>query len=381
MWKRLVPKFMALFTVFLGCLVLFWPMVLYTVKNKHIRAKNIIPKHAKGSSTKRNILRLLPIANKTNKLRIPLPRITSVYRENKETDEIDIKKHNRIKETKSSLTDIDHPTKVYKYYFTTSVMVRISIQDKSKWTIKELKQWMHYLFYAGVEHIYLCNHYVSTDERLRPLLSRYINDGLLTYIDWPWNASNNKGKIIEHQLNCYYHVIAKYGNDSKWQMSIDMDEYPFCNNDFRQRFLSRYLHRKDKGFQTDLKDVSQILMENFLMMGQGNRSKTMAIERINRITKKRYNKLSKAIFRPRNVLKCWVHWWDLAKGDTIHADTSELRMLHYWGRRTQNWGPDTRETIELTKVFLDVANGIAPMVRKSLLSFGENDAFSNETGP
>ena len=280
---------------------------------------------------------------------------------------------------KGTHTKTDHPELGFKYYLTTSIMVRIYKHDKANLTIKELKQWMHYLFYAGVEHIYLCDHYVLEDEPLRPLLSRYIDKGLLTYIDWPWNASNNNGNVIQHQVNCYHHVLAEYGKDSKWQMSIDMDEYPFCNNDFRRRFLPNYLQKKET--KSAFKNVSQILMENYLMMGQGIRSKTMIIERINRITKWKYNKSTKPIFRPSNVRNCQVHWWNLQMGQTIHADTSELRMLHYWGRRTQNWGSDTERTIQLTKVFLDVANFIAPMVRKSLLSFGENDAFGNETGP
>ena len=382
--KRLVQNFIAIFTPFLVCLVLLWPMVLYyCMKYANFRSMDTIIKqnydygkysHANESRTIFNSSPILQINGK-------LTRNMSVYLESKIRY-----KSNIMKQKSNSVTNISHksviyPTTVYKYYLTASIMVRIYKEDKHKWTIKELKQWMHYLFFAGVEHIYLCNHYESTEERLRPLLTKYIDKGLLTYIDWPWNASNNKGKIIEHQVNCYYRVITKYGNDSKWQLSIDMDEYPLCKNDFSERFLSRYLNRKEKEFKNDFKAISQIVMENYLMMGQGDRSKTMIIERITRITRKRYNKLSKPIFRPRNVLKCWVHWWDIRKGDTIYANASELRMLHYWGSRTQNWGPDTEETIQLTNVFQDVAQHIAPSVKTSLLSFGEMDAFSNETGP
>ena len=382
MSKRKSRSFMVLFTPLFVCLVLLWTMVLYYyLKHSHVSPMDIITKHKyhrKGMLT--NGSRSTIISFQFSQIQVSerrdfVSRNVKVYQGSEgEAHESDPKRN------------LSHANNIrarmaYKYYLTASIMARINKEDKNNWTIKELKQWMHYLYYAGVEHIYLCNHYESPEERLEPFLNKYIDKGLLTYIDWPWNASDNKGKIIEHQSNCYYHVIAKYGNDSKWQLSIDMDEYPLCCNDLRKNFLYRYLQRKEKEFQRDIKVISQIIMENYLMMGQGDRSKTMIIERINRITKKKYNRLTKPIFRPLNVLKCWVHWWDLNTGDTVYANTSELRMLHYWGSRTQNWGPDTAETISLTNVFQDVAIHIAPSVKTSLLSFGEFDAFSNKTGP
>ena len=262
-----------------------------------------------------------------------------------------------------------------KYYLSEILMVRIYKHDKAKWTIRELKQWMHYLFFAGIEHIYLCDHYVLSDERLEPLLSKYIDKGLLTYIDWPWNASANLGRIMAHQVHCYDHVTKKYGADSMWQTSIDMDEYPFCGEDVHKGFLSRYLKQYEK------KSISQILMENYLMLGQGDRTKTMTIERINRITKKIANKLTKPIFRPKYLSDVGIHTHHFRHGASIYANVKELRMLHYWGARPQNWGPDTNKTLEITEPFPYVVMFIAPMVRRSLISFGEFDAFSNVTGP
>ena len=47
-----------------------------------------------------------------------------------------------------------------------------------------LKQWMHYMFYAGVEHIYLCDHYEFEHEKLDTPLKQYIQLGLVTYLPW-----------------------------------------------------------------------------------------------------------------------------------------------------------------------------------------------------
>ena len=253
-------------------------------------------------------------------------------------------------------------------------MARIYKNDLAKWTINELKQWLHFLFYAGVEHVYLCDHFVYQHERLESRLSKYIEKGLLTYIEWPWNASNNGGEIMRHQVNCYSHVIKKYGKDSMWQMSIDMDEFPVCLKDTEKLYLVRYLLKQSAS-------VSQILMPNFLMLGQGNRSKTMTIERITRISKKVENDLTKPLYKPSDIGLPRIHSHHLINGMTTSADHNDLRMLHYWGARLQNWGPDTNKTIEITDEFDLVKDTIAPAVRRNLISYGESDVFSNSTGP
>ena len=265
----------------------------------------------------------------------------------------------------------------YKFYLSTVIMVRIYKHDKAKWTIKELKQWLHYLFYAGVGHVYLCDHFIHFHERLEAKLVKYIRMKLLTYIEWPWNASLNGGNIMRHQVLCYSYVIQKYGTDSRWQMSIDMDEYPFIEYDVKPSFLLNYLKNKEK----TLPMISQILMQNFLMLGQGNRSKTMTIERITRITKTKANALTKPIYEVQDIFRPDIHKHVMKSGSTIFADSAELRMLHYWGARTQNWGPDTNKTFESTLEYNLVRERIAPALRAALLEFGEIYAFNNNTGP
>ena len=260
-----------------------------------------------------------------------------------------------------------------RFFLTEIIMVRIYENDLAKWTIRELKQWLHYMFYAGVEHVYLCDHFIYHHERLKSSLSKYIEKGLLTYIEWPWNASKHGGDIMKHQINCYKHVIRKYGKESEWQMSVDMDEYPVCLKDAHRQFLPRFLIQQPAR-------VSQILMPNFLMLGQGNRSKTMTIERITRITKKVPNLNEKPIYRPSAMLRPKIHMHYMS-GLTIAANSTELRMLHYWGARKQNWGPDTNKTIEITDEYDFVRDHIASAIRNDLTEFGEYDAFSNVTGP
>ena len=92
------------------------------------------------------------------------------------------------------------------------------------------------------------------------------------------------------------------------------------------------------------------------------------------------NPLNLFFVRPDRV-RAQIHHNIIHEGKRVEVNDEELRMLHYWGARTQNWGPDTQETLDKTIVFNDMRKKMAPIIRKSLISFGEKEAFSNSTGP
>ena len=260
--------------------------------------------------------------------------------------------------------------KTQNYFLAAAFIVRIYETDKARWTIKELKQWFHYMFYAGVEHIYLCDHFMQESEILKQKLKKYIDHDLITYI--PWDVGKH---TLPKKVSCYQHIIDQYKSNTTWQIFIDMDEYPFISNDTEEGFLKRYLQRFPQ-------IISEISMPNFIMLGQGDRTKNMTIERMDRIESltKKSNNLDKPIARPGNV-KAQIHHNRILKGKIHEENGSVLKMLHYWGSRLQNWGPDTPEIIKKTVNFTEMRDKLAPIVRKSLLSFGEWDAFSNSTGP
>ncbi len=267
------------------------------------------------------------------------------------------------------------PDHAKKYFVTVVVKCRIYETDKAKWTVRELKQWLHYLFLAGVEHVFFCDHFQNDSERLHIALQRYMEAGLLTYIPWSYKNSTDIRKV---HLMCYQHVINHYGSMVTWQITIDMDEYPFSVIDTREGFVRRFLENitKSKG-----SNVTEISMENYLMLGQGNRSRDLVIDRINRMTPRPANNMVKPIYRPERISKAEMHHNYILWGRKIVADSDMLRMAHYWGARTQNWEPDTPETINKTVEMNLVRNSWAEKLRNSLLSWGETDAFATDSGP
>ncbi len=157
-------------------------------------------------------------------------------------------------------------TKV-KYFLVQVLLVRIYTHDKAKWTVRELKQWIHYMFYAGVEHIFLCDHYENKNEVLQEHLHNYTDKNLITYIPFP-----NPKNTLPAQAQCYNSIVSKHKQDIEWQMSLDMDEFPYVHNDTKEGFLVRYIKSLPS-------DVVEVLMPNYLMLGQGDRSRDMTIDR------------------------------------------------------------------------------------------------------
>ena len=76
-----------------------------------------------------------------------------------------------------------------------------------------------------------------------------------------------------------------------------------------------------------------------------------------------------------------LHKTSYKQGKRYKELGDHLKMLHYWGSRLQNWGPDTPKILNITVEFNHVRNRLAPAIRKSLIAFGEIDAFSNKSGP
>ena len=275
-----------------------------------------------------------------------------------------------------------------QFYLSAVVRVRLYKEDKSKWTVSEFKQWMHYQFWAGAEHIYICNHFLNDTENLEKPLEKYIKLGLVTLFSWNHIEAIRGSKTYykdnaNNQDSCYQHVLEKYRNQSVWQYNFDMDENPYCPNDQTEGFLARLLRNlseseKDKPQNEQTVDIR---VQNFILHGQGDRKRNITYDRINRITPHIANRNWKTIYKPKYVEDIGMHGIKNRHGKMVVAEPRQLKMLHYWGARVQQWGPDTPALKKYTVEFNDVRNTIAVSIRNSLLAMNETDAFSCDTGP
>ncbi|MEW8543333.1 MAG: glycosyltransferase family 92 protein [Candidatus Thiodiazotropha sp.] len=275
-----------------------------------------------------------------------------------------------------------------QFYLSAVVRVRLYNEDKARWTVSEFKQWLHYQFWAGAEHIYICNHFLNETENLEKPLEKYIALGLVTLFSWNHINAIRGSKTYSadnanNQDSCYQHVLEKYRNQSVWQYNFDMDENPYCPSDQTEGFLARFLRNiseseKDK---PQSKQTVDIRVQNFILHGQGDRTRNTAYDRINRITPHIANGNWKTIYKPKFVDDIGMHGVKKRHGKMVVAEPRKLKMLHYWGARVQQWGPDTPALKKFTVEFNDVRNTIAVSIRNSLLAMNEIDAFSCYTGP
>ena len=317
--------------------------------------------------------------------RFPLPTTT----EERSTEATKVKEDGEESPIPNWQRNLRQRSRNSSYYLTAVIRVRIYKEDKARWTVAELKQWLHYQFWAGAEHVYVCNHFLNQSENLAKPLEKYVKLGLVTV--FPWNhiraVPGSDTYHIDNGLNqdaCYNHVAERYGNLSVWQYSFDIDENPFCKTNKREGFLSDFLKKIEAGESgnTLANTTVDIRAQNFVLHGQGDRSRNIHYDRINRITPRIANHNWKAIYKPKYVRDVAMHGPKIRTvGKVLVANPEKLKLLHYWGGRLQNWGPDMPALFKSTVEFNDVRNTIAKRVRESLLAFNETDAFSCDTGP
>lgn len=222
--------------------------------------------------------------------------------------------------------------------------MRIYSADLAKLSTRELIQWLYYLSYAGFEHVYIYDAYVFKNESQRDALDFLMKQGFVTYVDWSHKAYPYS--VTGTQESAYQDCINKWGYQSTWQSSIDIDEYPFCPQDTKPNFLQRFI----ANFSAERPDVSHITMQNFLFLGKplNDEEHPLLIDRLKRRTHGPANLLVKPIYRTSHVSKTGVHHHDLRNGISKDADQNRIRLNHYWGARLQNWGEDTPETLAKT---------------------------------
>ena len=273
--------------------------------------------------------------------------VSNVRRENKvnqTTSKMDSDQNANLERTQQCLSWCSRANTGGRYFLSAVLLVRIYSSDLAKLSTRELMQWLYYLKYAGFEHVYVYDAYVLKNESQKDALKFLIKEAFVTYVDWSHNAYPYS--VSGTQESAYQHCLDNWGNQSKWQASIDIDEYPFCPKDTKPNFMRRFITQ----FSIQRPDASQITMQNFLFLGKplSDNEHPLLIDRLKRRTPRPSNALVKPIYKTMQVTQTHVHHHDLRKGKSVDADRNQIRLNHYWGARLQNWGEDTPEILDKT---------------------------------
>ena len=242
------------------------------------------------------------------------------------------------------------------FFLTAVLLVRIYVSDLAQLTTREMRQWLYYLRYAGFEHVYVYDAFVSAknESQLRAL-KPLVDEGFVTDVDWSHRAFPYG--IDRTQHSAYQDCIKRFGHESLWQAAIDIDEYPFSPTDQKPKFVQRAITR----FSNQVPSASELTMQNFLFLGKplDSNEHPLLIDRLWRRTHSPANALVKPIYKPSHVRRAVVHHNALSKGRSINFPVDLLRLNHYWGARLQNWGEDTPEIIAKT----EPDNSMEPIVK------------------
>ena len=278
-------------------------------------------------------------------LKSSLANINGKSKVNKTTSSTESHQNANLEHTKRCLSWCNKANTGGHYFLSAVLLVRIYSSDLAKLSTRELMQWLYYLKYAGFEHVYVYDAYVFKKESQKSALEFLIKENFVTYVDWSHNAYPYS--VTGTQESAYQHCLENWGNQSKWQASIDIDEYPFSPQDTEPDFMQRFI----ANFSKQRPDVSQITMQNFLFLGKplSDKQYPLLIDRLKRRTPRPSNALVKPIYKPSHVTHSGVHHHELGNGISEDADENTIRLNHYWGARLQNWGEDTPEILAMTR--------------------------------
>eukprot|EP00250_Pteridium_aquilinum_P024428 c29063_g1_i1 orf=106-1176(+) len=217
----------------------------------------------------------------------------------------------------------------------------------------ECKQWIEYMLFAGVEHIYWYDAAHSNAETLEAYLRPYMRAGLLTYLRFHRLFPESLSESFHfEQDNSYRHFLSHFAQSAKWVIQIDVDEYPFSTIDHDSCFLQRLVRE----YEVRSPNVTQVLLQCMIFAGnpQGDLVNGWVVERYQRRkyetegVEKGYQSRQKPIYRAdlcKGILMDNPHVVWMEDGKTVVASEERIRVNHYWGARETGFQQDTVESI------------------------------------
>jgi glycosyltransferase involved in cell wall biosynthesis len=190
-----------------------------------------------------------------------------------------------------------------------------------------LPEWICFHLASGFEHFILYDN--NSDDDTRAVLSPYIQEGVVTLIDWPKSSG---------QIPAYIHAIGMYGRSAEWFCVIDADEFVVLKQD---QSVGEYLDRFD---------ASQIYLPWRVFGFSGHRARPEGLvidnyriaERLDLKSGKKIH--TKFFVRPLDVKIIGVHNCLMAQGATvnwenepanpgdfpIYREYSSIQLNHYY---------------------------------------------------
>lgn len=196
-----------------------------------------------------------------------------------------------------------------------------------------LKEWIEYHRHFGVDHFYLYN--TGSWDSFYSVLRPYIDEGLVTLVNWPEVVDKNSTDIhmweLSTQVPAYENAVNFMARDeTKWLAFVDINEFLVCPRGSVRELLQEYEGCAAISFPSDFidkpkrvvwpkKNLSHDILE-------GTRGEVPAADRL----------VEKMIFKPD---QCAGFNWPpyrcffVAPQITVDVDRKDLKINHYCRER------------------------------------------------
>lgn len=207
--------------------------------------------------------------------------------------------------------------------------ISISTTMKNEYTL--LKPWLDFHIFSGVNHFYLYDNNSDDQKRLFDILNPYINKGYVTVIPWkfPYRSIQEFPLPLDSVYFCSIvainHCIHKYGQETDWLITMDVDEYLVPKIvDRIEDFVNIYEHA----------DIAGIYIPDYVF-GSNTSTEPLLVKRF--LT--RSDKISpwlcsgKVLLHPDRVNFCEVHIITNG-GKMVIANPDSISINHYHYSKT-----------------------------------------------
>lgn len=230
-----------------------------------------------------------------------------------------------------------------KFSLTAVVVSRIASGDASGISLYECRQWLEYMRYAGVEHVFWYDAAHSMTESQERGLRPYIQKGFMTYHHFHklFPGSINLGYGFKRDKSLV-HCLNSYGQRTRWLAAVDVDEYIFVPRDTTPGFLDRYL----RDYEDEFPEVSQMLLQCIVFEGPPTKPPPALV--VERFQMRAPGTLGvslgaasamKSLIRPRDTERVYTadpHHFEMHTGKTVAQAAASVRLNRYRGLRRLN---------------------------------------------
>lgn len=209
---------------------------------------------------------------------------------------------------------------------------KISVCTLFKNESRYLKEWIEYHRLIGIDHFYLYN--TSNSHEHERILKKYLDDRLVTLINWPTLKTNESEDItmLGSTIPAYENVIKMYAaKETQWLVFIDVDEFllPISGNHLKE-IVDQY-----NDFPAIVLPEAYLDASDSLFSGE----KQLVIESKKRVSFSRVPKISKMVFKPDNyVCFKWPPYEFIFKGnkEPVKLLDRGIKINHYLDRKMKS---------------------------------------------